>query len=208
MCHILPILNVTMERCNRTIDKRAIPFGDRPIPRRFLSGLMLNFRQAIQPFIFMTKNFKKNVPKLSDKKGLYFMLDTILSTLQYCKLRIKIVRASMALSELEKKRVERLFSDYCRSKIPHHVSDRFEVIFELRGQEIKLLESRPDWRDGSKWVLQKIARFRKEIETNLWHLYYCDSKGRWCPFEPCLSEKDIEKLLHEVERDSYGRFWG
>ena len=114
----------------------------------------------------------------------------------------------MALSELEKKRVERLFSAYCESKIPHHVSDRFRVTFEIRGDEIKLLESRPDWRDKSRWIQHKIARFRKESETNIWHLYFCDRNGRWRLFEPFPSGKDIEKLLAEVDRDSCGSFWG
>jgi hypothetical protein len=114
----------------------------------------------------------------------------------------------MALSELEKKRVERLFSAYCDSKMPHHVSDRFRVTFELKGEEVKLLESRPDWRDNSRWKLHKIARFKKESGTNLWRLYYCDSKGRWRPFEPFPAEMDIEKLLDEVEKDSSGSFWG
>jgi hypothetical protein len=114
----------------------------------------------------------------------------------------------MALSEFEKERVTRIFSAYCEAKVPHHVSDRFRVEFEIRGQEVKLFESRPFWEDRSKWVSHKIARFRKESGTNLWHLYYAGRNGRWHIFEPFPSETDIEKLLAEVEKDSSGIFWG
>jgi hypothetical protein len=114
----------------------------------------------------------------------------------------------MALSEFEKQRVERIFSAYCNSKVPHHVSDRFRVEFEIRGQEIKLFESRPDAMDKNRWVSHKVARFKKDSGSNQWHLYYADRNGRWRLFEPFPSETDIEKLLDEVEKDSSGSFWG
>ena len=114
----------------------------------------------------------------------------------------------MALSEFETQRVKRIFSGYCETKVPHHVSDQFRVEFEIRGHDIKLFESRPHWQDKSKWIAHKIARFTKEKESNLWRLYYADRNGRWHIFEPFPSETDIEKLLDEVERDSSGIFWG
>jgi hypothetical protein len=114
----------------------------------------------------------------------------------------------MALSEFEKQRVEKMFSAYCESKVPLHVSDRFRVEFEIRGMEIKLFESRPHELDKSRWVSHKIARFIKKGDFNVWQLYYADRNGRWHLFEPFPEDKDIEKLLDEVERDSSGCFWG
>ena len=114
----------------------------------------------------------------------------------------------MALSEFEKQRVTRIFSAYCESKVPHHVSDRFRVEFEIRGQEIKLFESRPNELEKSRWVSHKVARFRKNSDTNVWQLYYADRNGQWRLFEPFPEDKDIEKLLDEVEKDSSGSFWG
>jgi hypothetical protein len=114
----------------------------------------------------------------------------------------------MALSEFEKQRVEKVFSVYCESKVPLHVSDRFRVEFEIRGMEIKLFESRPNKLDRSRWVSHKIARFKKKSDLNVWLLYYAGSNGRWRVFEPYPEDKDIEKLLDEVERDPSGCFWG
>jgi len=66
-------------------------------------------------------------------------------------------KIKMPLSEFEKQRVKKIFSAYCAMKAPHHISDQFRVEFELRGSEVKLFESRPDWRDKSKWVSHKAA---------------------------------------------------
>ncbi|HEX9022409.1 MAG TPA: DUF3024 domain-containing protein [Geobacteraceae bacterium] len=114
----------------------------------------------------------------------------------------------MSLSEFEKQRVERIFSAYCAMKAPHHISDRFRVEFELRGDEVKLFEARPDLMAQSRWNSYKVARFRKNGEENRWYLFYADRNERWRPFEPHSSDTDIEKLLAEVEKDPAGIFWG
>jgi Protein of unknown function (DUF3024) len=117
-------------------------------------------------------------------------------------------RLKLALSEFEKQRVIKVFSAYCETKVPHHISDQFRVEFELRGNEVKLFEFRPYRLDKSKWISHKVARLKKEIDTNTWYLYYADRNERWHLFEPYPSDKDIEKLLAEVEKDSTGIFWG
>lgn len=114
----------------------------------------------------------------------------------------------MSLSEFEKQRVKKIFSAYCAMKAPHHISDQFRVEFELRGDEVKLFESRPFHLDKSQWISHKIARFKKDRESNCWQLYYADRNERWHLFEPFPSDKDIEKMLAEVEKDTTGIFWG
>lgn len=114
----------------------------------------------------------------------------------------------LALSEFEKQRVMKIFSAYCELKVPHHISDQFRVEFEFRGNEVKLFEYRPYPHDKSKWISHKVARLKKEINTNSWDLYYADRNERWHLFEPYPSDKDMEKLLAEVEKDSTGIFWG
>jgi hypothetical protein len=113
----------------------------------------------------------------------------------------------MSLSEFEEQRVVKIFSAYCAVKAPHHISDRFRVEFELRGNEVKLFESRPDPLDKSRWISHKVARFRKNSEDNCWELFYADRNERWHPYEPYPADKDIEKMLAEVEKDPAGIFW-
>ncbi len=114
----------------------------------------------------------------------------------------------MGLSEFERKRVEKIFAAYCEKRVPHHVQDRFRLEFEIRGDEVKLFEARPHWEENNAWVSSKVARFRKDPQSNCWQLYFADRNGRWHLFEPCPASSDIEKLLDEVEKNSTGAFWG
>ena len=114
----------------------------------------------------------------------------------------------MALSEFEKKRIDKLFAAYCEKKVPHHVQDRFMVAFEVRGDEVKLFASKPQWQGQREWTAIKVARFKKDAATNCWQLYGADRNGRWQLFEPYPISMDIEKLLAAVERDVTGIFWG
>jgi hypothetical protein len=114
----------------------------------------------------------------------------------------------MSLSEFEKQRVKKIFSAYCAMKAPHHISDQFRVEFELRGAEVKLFESRPYHLDKCQWISHKIARFKKDAETNCWSLYYADRNGRWHLLEQIPPDKNIEKILEVVEKDTTGIFWG
>lgn len=114
----------------------------------------------------------------------------------------------MALSEFEKKRIDRIFTEYCKKRVPDSVKHQVRIEYQIRGNEVKLFEVRRQWQDLSMWTRIKIARFKKDPKTNLWELYCVDRNDRWRPFDLCPDEKDIAKLLAEVEEDSTAIFWG
>lgn len=114
----------------------------------------------------------------------------------------------MALSEFEKKRIEKIFTDYCEKKVPPHVRDKIRIEFQIRGDEVKLFECRPPWRREGDWTASKIARFKKDPKTETWLLYWADRNGKWLTYPPLPYHRDIEKLLAEVEKNENGAFWG
>lgn len=114
----------------------------------------------------------------------------------------------MALSEFEKKRIEKIFTDYCQSKIPPHVRDKIRIEFQIRGDEVSLFECRAPWRGEGEWTSMKVARFKKDHKTETWLLYWADRNDRWKPYPPLPYHRDIEKLLAEVEKNETGAFWG
>lgn len=63
----------------------------------------------------------------------------------------------MALSELEKIRIEKLFTDYCEQKIPLHIRDQIRIEFQIRGDEVSLFECRAPWRGEDEWTSMKVA---------------------------------------------------
>lgn len=114
----------------------------------------------------------------------------------------------MPISEFERERIEKLFGEYCQSKVPPHVRNQIRIEYKIRGSEVKLFECRPRYDDPSIWTEMPVARFKKDEKNNTWLLYCADRNGKWHLFEPNAENKDIEKLLAVVERDTTGIFWG
>lgn len=114
----------------------------------------------------------------------------------------------MPLSEFERERIEKLFGEYCRGKVPPHVRDKIRIEYKIRGSEVKLFDCRPRYDDHSIWTESPVARFKKDEKKNIWLLYCAGRNSKWHLFEPNAENKDIEKLLAEVERDTTGIFWG
>ncbi len=114
----------------------------------------------------------------------------------------------MALSEFEKERIERLFAAYAEKKIPLQFRDEIRIEHRFRGNEVILYESRPHYQDRSKWFSSPVARFKKDPASNLWDLYCADRNSKWHLYQPRMQNKDIEKLLAEVDKDPTGIFWG
>ena len=114
----------------------------------------------------------------------------------------------MSLSEFERKRVEKLLKEYCEAKIPSHLRDRIRLEYRIRGNEVSLYESRPHWQGNGAWLSTKIARFRRDLEARTWQLYWADRHGKWRSYSPLPFHRDIETLLHAVDRNVTGVFWG
>ena len=68
----------------------------------------------------------------------------------------------MPLSEFERERIEKLFGEYCRGKVPPHVRDKIRIEYKVRGSEVKLFECRPRFDDPSTWTEMPVARFKKD----------------------------------------------
>jgi hypothetical protein len=114
----------------------------------------------------------------------------------------------MALPELVKLAVERKLSEYCRKKVPQHVSDRFRIGFQIRGNNVTLSESQPFYADPNQWIDVAIAQFRFDHETALWTLYRSDRNSRWHCFIDLDPSRKFETLLKEVDADPTEVFWG
>lgn len=114
----------------------------------------------------------------------------------------------MALTEFEKKRIEKIFTDYCEKKVPLQYRNELRVEFQIRGNDVCLFECRPPWRREGEWTSSKIARFKKDPKTETWLLSWADRNNKWREYPPLPFHARIEKLLDEVEKNENGVFWG
>lgn len=114
----------------------------------------------------------------------------------------------MALPALTKKLVEKKLGAYCEGRIPPHIRHQIRLTFKIRGNSVTLIEERPYFRDQSKWTQNAVAQFRFNPIDQQWTLYCADRNSKWHIFSRSDPNKSIDTLLHWVEKDPTGIFWG
>ncbi|MFA5354048.1 MAG: DUF3024 domain-containing protein [Thermodesulfovibrionales bacterium] len=114
----------------------------------------------------------------------------------------------MPLPELTKRRVEKILSAYCRTKVPLHLRSEVRLGYRFRGNSVTLYEERPAFGPGEAWVDIVIAQFRFDPATMEWTLYCADRNSRWQPYMNAGLNRSFDALLDEVDQDPTGVFWG
>jgi hypothetical protein len=95
---------------------------------------------------------------------------------------------------------------YCEQRS----TDGYRIEHAVRGASITILERRPPWNPdfGSEWSSTKVAQLRYDERSRRWRLYSAGSDDRWHPYEFAALAPDVAPLLHAIEEDRTGHFWG
>ena len=111
----------------------------------------------------------------------------------------------MALSDIEKKKVEQSLSRFCDARIPPHVRDQIKLTYEFRGNKATLFENRPVWNDPTaKWTHMKIAQFRFDDKKLKWSLFCSDRNGKWHEYQNISTTSNFDYLISGVNEDPTG----
>jgi len=114
----------------------------------------------------------------------------------------------MTLPIFIKAHVEAKLSEFIKRKCPSALSDQLRLRFSIRGNSVTLFEERPSLVDPSHWTTAPAAQFRYDSHTREWTLFYADRNSRWQPYWQIEPNRDFDVLLHEIEEDTTGIFWG
>lgn len=114
----------------------------------------------------------------------------------------------MALSEMEQARISKQLSAYCAARIPIHVRKELRLGFRITGHDVVLFEERPAFRPPHDWHERPVAKFRYVRNRGVWRLFCQHRDLRWHAYEPRPSARVFEILLHEVDTDPTGIFFG
>ena len=114
----------------------------------------------------------------------------------------------MPLPEFTRKLIEAKLSKYCIKRIPEQVRDKIKLIFNINGNNVTLIETRPYYRDPSVWTENPVAQFRFDDSKKIWLLYSSDRNNRWRLYDLIKPSADFDDLLKELDRDPTGIFWG
>lgn len=110
----------------------------------------------------------------------------------------------MPLPEIEVHRVNKLFTKFCDERIPPDARDQIKLLYNIIGNKVILVESRPYYDDPSKWTEMPVAQFEYSATTKIWSLYGYNRNDKRLPY----SKGSLEKLIQEVNKDTTGIFWG
>ena len=98
----------------------------------------------------------------------------------------------MTLPNLLKQLVEKKLDHYCKNKIPEHLKDEIRLNYQIRGDHVTLVESRPHFLKPQDWLDRKVAQFRYEWSEKKWTLYCADRNGVWHPYLEIEAKEKID----------------
>jgi hypothetical protein len=101
--------------------------------------------------------------------------------------------------------VETAVGAFCRKRGVNPVL--LDYSYEVRGLAVTLFENRADWRDPTLRHVYPFARF-KFIPDAGWELHWMRQNGRWYRYDEGPQRRTLTPLIHLLERDEHGAFFG
>lgn len=114
----------------------------------------------------------------------------------------------MSLPEFTKKLIEEKLSRYCSGRIPEHIRDKVKLIFDINGNNVTLIETRPFFKDPSIWTKTPVVQFRLDNDKKQWRIYCIGRNDRWRLYDLIKPTSNFDDLLKELDHDPTGIFWG
>ena len=115
----------------------------------------------------------------------------------------------MALSELERKRIERTVAAFIeKRRPPPHIRPQLDLSFRLSGQSVEIFEIRPRWREPTEKVEQGVAKATLVKSNGEWKVFWLRADLKWHRYDPAPQVRSLEDFLSLVEKDEYSCFFG
>lgn len=115
----------------------------------------------------------------------------------------------MALSEFEKKKLEKAAEEFLAIKRPPpHIRSQLDIGYRIAGQSVEVFELRPYYLDESQILEHAVAKATYVKSRKLWKVYWQRADLKWHSYEPVATVKTIEEFFEAVMDDPYGCFWG
>jgi hypothetical protein len=115
----------------------------------------------------------------------------------------------MALSELERKRVEREVAQFIdRRRPPPDVRPKLDLGFRVSGQSVEIFEIRPRWNNKSQKVEQSVAKATFVKSTRKWKVFWKRADLNWHSYPPMPQVRSRGPFLERGEEDAHACFFG
>lgn len=116
---------------------------------------------------------------------------------------------SMALNDIERKRIENLVGAFVEKlRPPPHIRSQLDFGFRVTGQSIELFEIRPQWNKPEIKHESSFAKATFVRAQGMWKVYWKRADLKWHGYEPVPEVSAIENFLAVVEKDEHSCFFG
>ena len=118
-------------------------------------------------------------------------------------------RSSVALSEFELKRVEKLATRFVESnRPPVHMRNQLDIGFRVTDQSLEFFEIRPRWNDPTEKTEQAMAKTTYVKKTKSWKIFWMRQDLKWHRYDPVPEVSTLEEFLLVVAKDANACFRG
>ncbi len=114
----------------------------------------------------------------------------------------------MAFSEADLQRIKKLGGGLCGKRTPEKLRDELRFEYEIEKQNVIMHEVRPAWNNPSEYKNPPMAKLSFIKSQKLWKLYWKRASGKWEKYQPNESNKDLGVLIKEMDKDTFGCFFG
>lgn len=116
--------------------------------------------------------------------------------------------ATMAFSELERKRIEQVVGTFCRGRSPGHLKDKLRLEYSVKGHDVVIVERRPRWDNQSEWTESPVAKLKFIRSVGKWRLYWMRADMKWHEYPGLSSSTRLDELVQEIDADPLACFFG
>lgn len=115
----------------------------------------------------------------------------------------------MALSELERRRVEKAVGAFIDARRPPpHLRPQLDLGFRVSGQSVELFEIRPRWDRPAVKCESPFAKATFVRSRGVWRVFWRRADRKWHGYQPVPEVASIEDFLAVVRMDEHACFFG
>jgi hypothetical protein len=114
----------------------------------------------------------------------------------------------MPFNDIELQRIKKVVGEFCEGRIPEHLLNQIKILYEVRGHEVKIIETRPHFIRKHEWTEHPVARMKYDPGTLKWQLYWRRASGKWMKYPELTPTSRLQSLIEVIKEDRFGVFWG
>jgi hypothetical protein len=115
----------------------------------------------------------------------------------------------MALSELERKRCERIVGAFIETRRPPaHLRQQLDLGYRVADQSVEIFEVRPRWRQPEVTLEHAVAKATYVKAKAVWRVFWQRRDLKWHRYDPAPEVASLEAFVQLVNDDPHGCFWG